>query len=135
MFNKTLHLHPVYNNEPSHVTVTEKRAPTDDSVRLLKEMEEAAQQKVMDSIAVKNTTFECKIVRMRDSISAQDIFLVYYKLNGQKGKTEVKIDDYSNMTTHDIVFHIRDHVASDIANKMITSAFTELLIHDEYFGR
>ena len=34
------------------VNVTEKRAPTDESVRLLKEMEEAARNKVIETIVV-----------------------------------------------------------------------------------
>lgn len=49
MFNTYL-----VSRQPSHhsVSVTEKRAPTDESVRLLKEMESAVREKVVESVRV-----------------------------------------------------------------------------------
>ena len=62
MFNR------IYNDVASGPTnttvkVTEQRAPTDDSVRLLKEMEEAARKKITESTTVHNTEFTCRQVR------------------------------------------------------------------------
>ena len=52
-----------------HVTVTEKRAPTDESVKLLREMEAKAEAEVVKAVSVSNSTFECVIHQQIDNLS------------------------------------------------------------------
>ena len=72
MFDKTI-VFPtkIYGNSYTPVTVTEKRAPTDESVRLLKEMEEKAREKIIDSFTVNDTHFECKFFQEMDVVTQE----------------------------------------------------------------
>lgn len=109
-----------------NVNVTEKRAPTDESVRLLKEIENAAREKVLDTIVVADTSFECKIHKMYDGPNDQDVYGVVYSLGGIKYKTEVRVDRYQNLTPQEVAIQIRDSVARDIANVLIAPAFVKM---------
>jgi hypothetical protein len=69
---------------PSSMTVTEQRAPTDESVKLLREMEAAALQGILKTVDVKNNVVEGKVVFMRHS-PLQDVKLIaVFKLNGKQ---------------------------------------------------
>lgn len=105
------------------VNVTEKRAPTDESVRLLKEMEEAARNKVLETIVVADTSFECKIHKVIDPINDQDVYGVVFSLGKQKRRTEVRVDRYKKLTPQEVAVTIRDAVAVDISNHLIATAF------------
>ena len=114
-----------YGDYPQNTTVnvTEKRAPTDESVRLLKEMEEAARNKILKTIVVADTSFECKIHKMVDPINDQDVYSVIYSLGRQKKNTQVRVDRYKNLTPQEIAVFIRDEVAVDISNHLLSTAF------------
>ena len=106
-----------------NATVTENRAPTDDSVRLLKEMEEAARKKVIESTVVSDTHFECKIHKTHDIFSLQDLFVVVYSLNGKKRVVNCSIDSWRDLPPNEIAVAIRNKVAEDISNEMLKVAF------------
>lgn len=77
------HLH----TEPQqsiHATVHEHRAPTDASVKLLNEMEQAARDKIEKSIRVGDTSFECVIHTQLDHINDQIKVAAIFSLNGKK---------------------------------------------------
>lgn len=71
---------------PQHVTVeethTERRAPTDESVRLLREMEEAARASVVASYVFRDNTFDGAVVFMEGPASTIEC-RVHFTLNGQ----------------------------------------------------
>ena len=110
---------------PSHVNVTEKRAPTDESIKILKEMEEAARNKVIETVVVADTSFECKIHKVHDIYSLQYIYHVIYKMNGIQRCIDIRIDQRDELTSVQSAICIRDRVALDIANEMISSAFVK----------
>ena len=106
-----------------NATVTENRAPTDDSVRLLKEMEEAARKKVIESTVVSDTHFECKIHKTHDIFSLQDLFVIVYSLNGKKRVVNCSVDSWRDLPPGEIAVTIRNKVAEDISNEMLKVAF------------
>ena len=71
MFNRTNYV--TVKDGPTYVTktTTEYRAPTDESVRLLKEMEEKAREKIIDSFTVNDTHFECKFFQEMDVVTQE----------------------------------------------------------------
>ena len=107
------------HNVRAETHVTERRAPTDESVRLLKEMEYEAKQKIVESITVNNTTFECSIQMNIDPMNDKSVYWIVYKLNGKQGKLEVGIPNYKNLTDIEKIIHIRNELAKDIAANMI----------------
>lgn len=72
-----------YHNHNSEVTIN--RAPTDKSVELLMEMEKAARDKILATIPIRNSSFECAII-VRSAYTCSTIgyvFDVSFTLNGR----------------------------------------------------
>lgn len=113
------------HNHNSHVSVTENRAPTDESVRLLKEMEAEARKKIIESTTVHNTEFTCKIHKYFDPVNDADMYKIIYTLNGKQGSVDINVELYKMLTPEQTACFIRDKVAVDIANKMLTTAFMD----------
>ena len=94
MFNKYNIIHQ--RSGPSHITVTEKRAPTDESVKLLKDMEKAARDSVIDSIRVTTSTMDGVVVyAMRSPESFENVLYIRFNLNGKPYKVEQVIKEHS----------------------------------------
>lgn len=106
-------------------TVTEKRAPTDESVRLLKEMEAEARKKITESTTVHNTEFTCKLHKYYDPANDADKYAVIYTLNGKQSRLDIDVEAYKQLTPEQTACFIRDKVAVDIANKMLMTAFMD----------
>jgi hypothetical protein len=122
IFGRTYNFDAGYRG-PSNVTVNEKRAPTDESVRLLNEMEQAARNKVVETTVVKDTHFECKIHKSVDMFSMQDVYSVIYSLNGRNQTTQVRVDNGEMLDPYQVAEHIRNMVAADISNHLLHTAF------------
>jgi len=110
------------------VNVTEKRAPTDESVRLLKEMEEAARSKIEDTFVLTNNGFECRIYTVLECNSYDYIITAVYLLNGKKMRSEARISKYDLETAgyekHQKLFQaIQAEVAMDIAREILGPAY------------
>ena len=106
-----------------HVTVN--RAPTDESVRLLREMEAKAEAQVIQAVRVDNTTFSCVVHQSLDNLSDRMRWRAVFKLNGHKMQAEVdtnpRDDDGDNFRA------LRDEVAKVIAQQVLGEAFAALL--------
>lgn len=89
MFNKTI-IHQHTPSYPSHVSVTEKRAPTDESVKLLKEMEKKAEEKLLEACELKNNLFTCTWFTMREMFSIR--VLIRMKINNVEMNIPVDLD-------------------------------------------
>jgi len=126
MFDKTI-VFPTkpYGDSYSAVTVTEKRAPTDDSVRLLKEMEEKALDKIIDSVSVRDCQVECQVLVEKSYINRSNHYVIVYSMNGKKSKVQMMIhDEELRVNSIDVASErLRDLLARDIATKMIGEAF------------
>ncbi len=122
MFNKY-----VYENRHSSVNarvdVTEKRAPTDESVRLLREMEAAAREQIVATTVVRDTVFECVIYMHHDLAAYEDIYRIVYSLNGRKLTIDVRVRRWDRPTEQQVVETIMAGLANDIAGQLLTSAF------------
>ena len=100
---------------PTHVSqhVTEQRAPTDESVRLLREMEEAARAKIVESLLLKSNGFEAVVHRSDRFDCLLTVFDVHYSLNG--GKRHVRVEVESNTPTSGAVDLLWQRLSEDIA--------------------
>lgn len=80
----------------SHSTVTthEHRAPTDESVRLLKELEAEAQKRIVESLRLTNTEIDCVVHRMVDNFAVQTKYAIHMKIGGKPVKVEVRLQPY-----------------------------------------
>ena len=124
MFNRTNYV--TVKDGPTYVTktTTEYRAPTDESVRLLKEMEEKAREKIIDSFSVNDTHFECKFFQEMDVTTQEMKYVVIYSMNGKKRTVNVRVerdviaDNYKKLISA---------VANDIAHAMLADPFVKAM--------
>ena len=79
-----------------HKTVTEKRAPTDESVRLLREMEAKAKDQVIEAMRLTSSSVEAVAHRYDNPMDMRTHFLIHYKLNGQKREVRLHIEEYKS---------------------------------------
>jgi pyruvate carboxylase len=77
---------PVYNNTVVH----EHRAPTDQSVALLKEMEASARAKIVEAVRVESNSIKAVFQRQEDMLNDQHIYGVFYSINGEKREVTVR---------------------------------------------
>lgn len=105
------------------VNVHEHRAPTDESVKLLKEFEEKAQAKVIEAVHVGNTEFECVIHGELDMMSDQFILLAVFKLNGKQMKAEHRFRPRST-DGHAAIAGLQTAIAQTIAGEILVKSIT-----------
>ncbi len=106
------------------------RAPTDESVKLLKEMEEKAEAKVIESVRLEGNGFECVIHTHRDCMSDQTVYRVVFALNGKRCTVE-----YAASRDKDPVAaapEIAKLVSEKIAQEMLPPAFSALMNSTPY---
>lgn len=104
--------------------VIEKRAPTDDSVKLLKEMEEKAIDKVVATIRVSDTEVECVILVTRLEYAAQTQARVVFSLSGRQMREDVVLKD--GATRSENLTMVRDAISRRIANEIIGPALDRI---------
>ncbi|WEM00084.1 MULTISPECIES: hypothetical protein [Delftia] len=121
MFDR-LHIHAGDQRHYHDTTIKEFRAPTDESVRLLKEMEAEAEKKILGSVRIQNSQIDC-VVHSRKNVLRLDIdFIVQLKINGKDIKVEHKVSEF---TARDEVAHgLMDLVGKRIAAELLGPAFS-----------
>lgn len=81
-----------HSHGPSSIAIVEKRAPTDESVKLLKEMEEAALNKIIASGRVEDNIFNTKWYITCDTYSGDDEYCrCIFTLNGEEHDFKFKL--------------------------------------------
>jgi hypothetical protein len=121
MFNRT-----VINKGDTHTyvteKVTEKRAPTDESVRLLREMESKAKEEVIKSISLPSNEFSGVVHLMRDYLSCKTKVVVLFKLNGKDHKVPISLDDFKDdnleKRMRKVLNDVSDYLAANILQKV-----------------
>jgi hypothetical protein len=84
MFNRT-YVDNSYRS-PSKIEVTEKKAPTDESIKILKEFEQAAMDKIVAMGKVEDNVINFKWYITYDpySLDGGDVCKCYFTLNGKE---------------------------------------------------
>lgn len=112
---------PVQRTEYVTREVHVHRAPTDDSVKLLREMEAKAQAQVIKAVQVGDTTFECAVHEYQDAMSDQHVFTAIFSLNGQKMTAEVRRESFKAKREHsqEIFEALAQEMAQEIARAIL----------------
>lgn len=108
----TYRLAPV---SPSHVNVTENRAPTDESVRLLRDMEKKARDEVIKAIRLDGALVDGVLHEQADHLSGQLLFKCIFRVNGKRMEADFRCFQEES-SAEKIALGIRDAIASQIAN-------------------
>lgn len=91
MFNKTL-VFPQTRTEyvPYEKTIVEKRAPTDDSIRLYKEIKEKAYASILDTIEINDNTFNVRAIVYDEMLTMERVCKFSFTINGREITGEVR---------------------------------------------
>lgn len=105
--------------------ITERRAPTDESVRLLREMQQAAEKEVIKALSVRGNSFNALVHSVRVPLSATIKFLVVYELNGNRYSVPIEFDDYT--PTEKVIQGVIDELSRHIAINILQDPFSKTL--------
>lgn len=127
MFDRT-----IVQTGPRHVetTVTEHRAPTDDSVRLLREVEEVARSQVVRAFAGGNNTVNGVVLeRYADPSTNATEVAVSFVLNGKSLQFSVGMssNDRYALEKQDAIRLLIERMSKEIATSILAAAGCDLL--------
>lgn len=115
-----------------NVNVTEKRAPTDESVRLLREMEGKAKESILSSTRVTGMGIDCVVHKMADHMNARTRFAVIYSLNGKKHRVDYEHDDLMGDPADDheklicgLIRKVGEHMAVNLLAEPFSKAMAD----------
>ena len=98
-------------------TVIEKRAPTDESIRLAKEYEEKAWASVSDRVVLDIKDIDAQVVYCEKSYDDMSKCLLF-KVNGRK--VDVRLDDGFDRDRRTIVKEVGEAITTAIMNQLFT---------------
>lgn len=109
--------------------VIEKRAPTDESVRLLKEMEQKARDKIIASIELDSNLVKGRVYVMKDYLSGKNNFAVLMDINGKRVEIKVSTDEFQSPEAQlqEVYQEIGKRIAAEVMPAVFDSARKELL--------
>lgn len=103
-------------NSYNETKVKEYRAPTDESVKLLAEMEEKALNRIISMTRLENNTFNATWwVRYSDCFCDQKEAICRYMLNGKEHEFKIKLREMMYRNTQEVGQMIMDQIKHEIA--------------------
>lgn len=108
-------------------TVHEHRAPTDESVRLLKEFEETARAKIEASFRLKDCPLDVAVTVYRDVLNDVYVVAMRYCINGQPRKAELPVPriEYANLDS--IAKRMQQALVTDLSQYILTQCFDDVV--------
>ena len=121
MFDRTyVSQAPAY---PQRITVNEHRAPTDESVKILRDAEDRAQKAIVQSTRVDNCPIDVVLHQMPDHLSDIHKYACIFKLNGKKHRVNyehrTKLSDSAADDRLACALGVRDAIAKEIATVLM----------------
>lgn len=102
MFGFNSHSHSHSHN----YKVTEVKAPTDESIKLYKEMLEKSRTDLVDAFKIKSNSFECSAAIYRNISSFSFTVVIKFLLNDRKHVMDFNIEEYNVNQREDLVREI-----------------------------
>lgn len=106
-----------------HVTVTEHRAPTDESVKILRDAEDRAQKAIVKSTRVENCPIDAVLHQSYDARNDSKIFACVFSINGKKHRADYehrpKFTDSAEEDRLACALGVRDAIAKEIATVLM----------------
>jgi|AntAceMinimDraft_18_1070375.scaffolds.fasta_scaffold84314_2 hypothetical protein len=130
MFNKTV----VVNHETEHVpyvkTVVEKKAPTDESIRLLNEFQDKAELNVVRRISLDDNSVKgMGVFWMKSQESFSDMATVRFILNGIEYVVKVEISEVKTKIAQnqELAHILYEHLANAVSTELFKEFTKEFI--------
>jgi hypothetical protein len=116
--------------KPGHheIVIHEHRAPTDEAIKIFKELEEKAKEKVMNGIRLENLPMDAIAYKSNDFMNNQLLFMIVYKINGKQRRVEYRHNDFRNGLEEDICAGLQKAMIEDLASVILSAAFKNLKV-------
>jgi hypothetical protein len=123
MFNRT-YVDNSYRS-PSNVEVIEKKAPTDESIKILKEFEQAAMDKIVAMGKVEDNIINFKWYITFDpyAFDGGDVCKCYFTLNGKEYDFQFTLPHSKFTPTSEIIEKIRENMLEKLAGVFMVDLF------------
>lgn len=105
-----------------NINVVEKKAPTDESIRLYQEMKEKAENSLFAVIEVRDNVLNFDVLTLDNYLEDTKRFLYRFILNGKEYKGEVPVHLARVMNTEQMILYVRRRIAAQIGD-LITKGF------------
>jgi ribosomal protein L31E len=99
----------------ANVSVQEKRAPTDESVRILKELEEKAWERVLAAIPLRANGFKGSVHIWRDFYSEEHKATIRFMLNDREGEATIDLPRHESPFSKPAMEAIAEAIQKEIA--------------------
>ena len=106
-------------------TVHEHRAPTDESVKLLHEMEQKAQDKIEKTVRLESNSLKAVLHQMMDPLNLDSVYVIQLDLNGNRHRCVIRIDSLKNKEER--IKYIVQELANQITCEVLKSVSDELV--------
>ena len=111
-------------------TVIQKRAPTDESVKLLKEFEEKAESKFCERIDIKTNLLDYTILEYAECLDHWGSkFRYFVKINDKDYQGDIQLDRYEIMKQPMLLFQ---EIQKDLAEKISKEIIIEKINNQTY---
>jgi hypothetical protein len=120
------------------VTVTEKKAPTDESIKLYKEVLEKAKGEIIETMKINSCGIELSGVAFQENqILGEITWLFAFELNNQRHKIELPFDRYEsskmrNMNNEVYAREITDKLIQRLSDKVAMILLSDTKIVDQF---
>jgi hypothetical protein len=131
MFN-TFVSNRTQHSSPGNITINEHRAPTAESVKMLKELEDAAENKLISYGRLENNIVSARWYVFNDYLNYEQHIIIRIKLNGTD--IEVKTEQDIDNTPDEVAQHIYKSISAEIS-KLITINVMNNLIKAQSDGK
>jgi hypothetical protein len=108
---------------PYDKTIIEKRAPTDDSIKIYNEMREKAFKSIIDTLVTKDNVFNFKAMLSHEECSYSMVLRYEYTLNGEVFKGEAETEETGDI--HGIIYKLYGKLAGNISREIMERALKE----------
>ena len=114
----------IVSSGPSSVTakinVDENKAPTDEQVRLLNEMQDQAAHNLMNKIVIEDNDIKGKIFIFKEHFSDQFVAYIQFTMNGQPYEVRAEVASRM-MSLRDAKDHLREAMRDAILDSLINN--------------
>ena len=124
--------HPSHSHS-HHTTITENRAPTDESIRLYKEMEEKAAGNILGVYRIENNDINAEFAVFKNAGSHSVTVRMRMKINGNELTTSKVLDLHFLKTEMDLFKEAREMIVSKIGEHVTMELVSSGRLHG--FGR
>lgn len=109
-----------------NINVTEHRAPTDVSVKLLNEMTEKALKNIVSNFSTTNNTLQTRVAVFIDCRNGDRQFLCKFILNGKENILQIDLPIYEYDTPEKMVQELYRQVCNKLAAEIMQPFLKEI---------